>query len=183
MNIKKQVIERPIVFVGLMGAGKTTIGRHVARKLEWVFKDLDREIEKAAGTSVVDFFSLYGEEAFRKGETAVLKRVLSAAPTIKVLSTGEGAFLTSENRNLIQKEAISIWLKADLDLLVKRTSTRDTRPQLINVDPHIVLQKLIDERYPIYAQADIIIETKDESLSKTADQVFKVLEEKYVFGD
>ncbi|MBN1783960.1 MAG: shikimate kinase [Alphaproteobacteria bacterium] len=178
-----QAVDKPIVFVGLMGAGKTTIGRRVARRLGLSFKDLDKEIEKASGSSIVDLFLLYGEEWFRKGETGVLNRVLHKAPLIKVLSTGEGAFLTPENRELIKQEAISIWLKADLDLLVKRTSHRDTRPQLLNVDARDVLDKLIEKRYPIYQQADIVVETKDEPLSNTADKVLELLERKYVFGD
>lgn len=175
-----QRIDKPIVFVGLMGAGKTTIGRRVARQLGLSFRDLDREIEKASGSSIVDLFLLYGEDWFRKGEAGVLNRVLHKAPLIKVLSTGEGAFLTPENRDLIKKEAISIWLKADLDLLVRRTSRRNTRPQLLNVDARDVLEKLIEKRYPIYAEADIVVETKDEILANTADKVLDLLEQKYV---
>ncbi len=166
-------IKKPIVFVGLMGAGKTTIGRRVARSLGLPFKDLDKEIEKASGSSIVDLFLLYGEKWFRNGETKVLKRVLTNSPEIKILSTGEGAFLAKENRKLIQEKATSIWLKADLDLLVKRTSSRDTRPQLLNVNARDVLEKLINDRYPIYAEADIIIETKNESWNKTVNKVLE----------
>ncbi|MHA1541153.1 MAG: shikimate kinase [Alphaproteobacteria bacterium] len=171
-------IKKPIVFVGLMGAGKTTIGRRVASNLGLKFNDLDKEIERTSNFSIIELFSIYGEEWFRKGEAGVLKRMLETAPIQKVLSTGEGAFLAKENRKMIKEKAISIWLKADLDLLVRRTSYKKTRPQLLNTDSRKVLQKLMEERSAIYAEADIIIETKNESLKKTADKVLEVLNEK-----
>jgi len=178
MSILKLKTEKPIVFVGLMGAGKTTIGKKVASCLGLKFNDLDKEIEKMSKLSIIELFTIYGEEWFRKGESGVLKRMLETEPINKVLSTGEGAFLAKKNRELIKEKAISIWLKADLDLLVRRTSYRSTRPQLLNVDARKVLEKLIEERTPIYAEADIIIETKNESLKKTADKVLEVLGKK-----
>lgn len=160
-------LDRPIVMVGLMGAGKTSVGRMLARRLDIPFVDSDKEIEAAAGCSVVDIFSLYGEEEFRRVEERVLARLLSSPPYLKVISTGEGAFITPAVRKLALEKALTIWLKADLDLLVKRTNFRDTRPQLLNADSKKILSTLIAERYKIYAEADIVVETNDEHLSKT----------------
>lgn len=175
-------LDRPIVMVGLMGAGKTSIGRMLARKLDVPFVDSDKEIETAAGCSVVDIFSLYGEQEFRRVEERVIERLLSSPPALKIISTGEGAFITKIARDLILKNAISVWLKADLELLAKRTSFRDTRPQLLNTDSKKILQTLIEERYKIYAQADIVVETKDEVLAKTMTKVISALK-KFNRGD
>ena len=160
-------LDKPIVMVGLMGAGKTSVGRMLARKLDIPFVDSDKEIEAAAGCSIVDIFSLYGEEEFRRVEERVLSRLLSSPPYLKVISTGEGAFISPDSRKLALEKALTIWLKADLDLLVKRTNFRDTRPQLLNTDSKAILSKLIAERYKIYAEAHIVVETMDEHLSKT----------------
>lgn len=157
--------------VGLMGAGKTSVGRALARKLGLTFVDSDKEIEAAAGCSVVDIFAMYGETEFRRVEQRVIARLLDGEPRAKVLSTGEGAFITPAVREMILKNALTIWLKADLELLVKRTNFRDTRPQLLNADSRKILAQLIDERYGIYAMADITVETCDESLRKTLDKV------------
>ena len=173
-NIKFN-LDKPIVMVGLMGAGKTSIGRMLARKLDIPFVDSDKEIEAAAGCSVVDIFSLYGEEEFRRVEARVLKRLLSSPPYIKVISTGEGAFITPAVREMVLSDALSIWLKADLDLLVKRTNFRDTRPQLLNANSKKILSKLIDERYKIYANANITVETADENLNRTLGKVMTAL--------
>ncbi len=161
--------------VGLMGAGKTSIGRMLAKKLDIPFIDSDQEIEQAAGCSVVDIFSMYGEEEFRRVEKRVIERIFSAPPYLKVISTGEGAFITESTRKLVIQNAISIWLKADLDLLVKRTNFRNTRPQLLNTDSKEILGKLIKERYSIYSEADISVETKDENLQKTLSNTISSL--------
>ena len=171
----KQKLKRPIVIVGLMGAGKTSIGKMIAKKLNLPFIDSDSEIVKSAGCSVVDIFSIYGEKEFRRVEDRVIERILSDNK-IKVLSTGEGAFIIDNVRNLTKEKAITIWLKADLELLVKRTSFKDTRPLLLNYNSTKILQKLIDERYPIYANADITVETRDEPTYKTAQNVLKALQ-------
>ncbi len=163
--------DRPIVMVGLMGAGKTSVGRALARRLKIPFVDSDKEIEAAAGCSVVDIFSLYGEAEFRRVEQRVMERLLDTAPTCKVISTGEGAFITPAVREIVLKRAISVWLRADLELLVKRTNFRDTRPQLLHTDSRKILAQLIKERYDIYAMADITVETRDESLRKTLNKV------------
>lgn len=170
-------LDRPIVMVGLMGAGKTSIGRMLARKIGVSFVDSDKEIEKAAGCSVVDIFSIYGESEFRRVETRVIERLLCSNPNPKVISTGEGAFITPEVREMVLAQALSIWLKADLKLLVKRTNFRDTRPQLLNADSKKILSQLIDERYKTYAMADITVETQDENLNKTLTKVLSAIQE------
>lgn len=165
------VLDRPVVMVGLMGAGKTSVGRALARRLGIPFVDSDKEIEAAAGCSVVDIFAMYGEKEFRRVEQRIIERLLNTPPTLKVISTGEGAFITPAVREMVLGKALTVWLKADLELLVKRTNFRDTRPQLLHADSKKILAQLIDERYKIYALADITVETKDESLRKTLGKV------------
>ena len=170
-------IDKPIVMVGLMGAGKTSVGRALAHHLGVPFVDSDKEIERAAGCSVVDIFAMYGEKEFRRVEERVVCRLLDSEPRVKVLSTGEGAFITPEIRKKVLNDAISIWLKADLDLLVKRTQFRNTRPQLLHTDSKKILAQLISERYNTYAMADITVETFDENLRKTLGTVIDALQE------
>jgi len=169
----KDKLDRPIVIVGLMGAGKTSVGKLIARRLALPFIDSDREVVKAAGCSVVDIFSTYGEEEFRRVEEKVIHRLVDFTP--KILSTGEGAFIIESVRELAKKRAITVWLKADIDLLVKRTSFKDNRPLLLEYNPQLILQKLIDERYPTYAMADITVETRDEPTFKTANSVMAAI--------
>ncbi len=177
MNEKTELkLDKPIVMVGLMGAGKTSVGRALARRMGIPFVDSDKEIEAAAGCSVVDIFAMYGEKEFRRVEQRIISRLLDEAPAIKVISTGEGAFITPAVREMILNRALTIWLKADLQLLVKRTNFRDTRPQLLHADSKKILAQLIDERYKIYAMADITVETKDESLRKTLDKVVAAIQ-------
>ena len=171
-------IDKPIVMVGLMGAGKTSIGRALARHLGIPFVDSDKEIEKAAGCSVVDIFSMYGEKEFRRVEEKVIERLLDTPPLVKVISTGEGAFITNAVREMVLKRALTIWLRADLDLLVKRTNFRNTRPQLLNTDSRKILAQLIKERYDTYALADIMVETCDENIHKTLNKVLGAIENK-----
>ncbi len=151
------LLDRPIVMVGLMGAGKTSVGRALARRLGIPFVDSDKEIEAAAGCSVVDIFAMYGEQEFRRVEQRVIARLLDSPPALKVISTGEGAFITPAVREMALKKALTVWLKADLELLVKRTNFRDTRPQLLNADSRKILAQLIDERYRTYDMAVGII--------------------------
>ncbi len=171
-----KMLDRPIVMVGLMGAGKTSVGRALARRLGVVFVDSDKEIEAAAGCSVVDIFSMYGESEFRRVEQRVIERILDTAPYVKVLSTGEGAFITPAVREMLMSRALTIWLKADLELLVKRTNFRHTRPQLLNTDSRQILAQLINERYDTYAMADIMVETRDENIHKTLNKVLNAIE-------
>jgi shikimate kinase len=152
-------IPRTVVFVGLMGAGKSCIGRLLAKTLGWSFVDADAEIEKAAGCTIEDIFAIHGEAAFRDGEKRVISRLLDGGPC--VLATGGGAFMDADTRARIRERAISVWLRADLDLLLERTSRRHNRPLLNNGDPRATLQRLIDERYPVYAEADIVVDTVD----------------------
>lgn len=140
-----------------MGAGKTTIGRRLAKRLGLEFVDADEAIEEAAGLTVSEIFTRYGEAHFREGERRVIARLISGMP--KVIATGGGAFVDPNTRALMKERAISIWLKAPLDVLMKRVLKRDHRPLLKEDDPQAVMQRLIEERYPIYAEADITIET------------------------
>lgn len=170
-------LDRPIVMVGLMGAGKTSVGRALARKLGVPFVDSDKEIEAAAGCSVVDIFAMYGEAEFRRVEQRIIARLMETPPVVKVISTGEGAFITPVVREMVTGRALTIWLKAGLDLLVKRTNFRDTRPQLLHADSRKILAQLINERYSTYALADITVETRDESLRKTLGKVICAIEQ------
>lgn len=150
-------LDRTLALVGLMGAGKTTIGRRLAQALGLPFADADSEIVSAAGASVEEIFAQHGECEFRRGERQVIARLLAGPP--HVLATGGGAFIDPRTRELMKSRAISIWLKAPLDVLMKRVARRDDRPLLKEDDPRAVMQRLMDERYPIYAEADLTIET------------------------
>jgi shikimate kinase len=150
---------RTIVLVGLMGAGKSVIGRRLAQSLQVPFRDADAEIETAAGLSVNEIFARHGEAHFREGERRVIRRLLSEPP--HVLATGGGAFMNEETRALIAERATSIWLKAELAVLVRRVAKRNTRPLLKDGDPEEIMRRLMDERYPVYAMADITVETQD----------------------
>ncbi len=175
-NKKRIELDKPIVMVGLMGAGKTSIGRALARHLGIPFIDSDKEIEKISGCSVVDIFSMYGEKEFRRVEEKVIERLIDTPPFIKVISTGEGAFITKAVRQVALEKALTIWLKADLELLVKRTNFRHTRPQLLNTDSRQILAQLIRERYDTYALADVAVETGDENIHKTLNKVLNAIE-------
>ncbi|MBQ6012237.1 MAG: shikimate kinase [Alphaproteobacteria bacterium] len=178
MRSKKQIdLTKPIVMVGLMGAGKTSIGRALARNLGIPFVDSDKEIEKISGCSVVDIFSLYGEKEFRRVEEKVIERLIDTPPFVKVISTGEGAFITNAVRKMVLDKSLTIWLKADLELLVKRTNFRHTRPQLLNTDSRKILAQLIKERYDTYALADITVETVDENIHKTLNKVLNAIQQ------
>jgi shikimate kinase len=163
----------PIVLVGLMGAGKTSVGRRLAARLSLPFRDADEEIEKAAGCSIEDIFALYGEPAFRDGERKVIARLLSEGP--QVLATGGGAFCDSQTRARICAEAISIWLKADAEELYRRVSHQTHRPLLKKGDPLETLRRLMDVRYPLYAEAHIHVESGSEAPEVTVDNVQRKL--------
>lgn len=162
-------LDRTVVLVGLMGVGKSAIGRRLAKKLALPFVDADVEIEAAAGSSIVDYFEAYGEAAFRDGERKVIARLLEGEP--HVLATGGGAFMDVETRALIKEKGISIWLNADLDTLVERVSRRNTRPLLRNGDPHKILEELMAIRNPIYAEADIAVESDNQPLGEMTARV------------
>ncbi len=170
---RRRQLPRTIVLVGLMGAGKSAIGRRLASYLGTEFVDADAEIESAAGCSIEDIFELHGEAAFRDGERRVIARLLSRAP--HVLATGGGAFMDAETRARVRETGISVWLRADLDLLTERVSRRGDRPLLKGDEPRVVLQRLIDERYPIYAEADIIVDSEDGPHEQTLRKVLDAL--------
>ena len=168
------LIGRTIVLVGLMGAGKSSIGRRLASRLAIPFVDADAQIEAAAGCTIAAFFERHGEAAFRDGERRVIARLLGDPP--QVLATGGGAFIDFETRALVADKALSVWLRAELDLLVKRCGRRNTRPLLREGNPRDILAKLIDERYPIYAETDIIVDTDDSLHETMVDRIIDALE-------
>lgn len=165
---------RTIALVGLMGAGKSTVGRRLADALGRKFYDSDVEIEKAAGLSISDIFSLHGEAEFRRGERKVLARLLEEAP--HVLATGGGAYLDPETRALLREKAVTVWLNADLETIWKRVSRRDTRPLLRAPDPKGVLTRLFEEREPIYSLADLSVASMDGPHQETVRAILKALE-------
>jgi shikimate kinase len=150
-------LNKPIVMIGLMGAGKTKIGGLLAEALAWPFVDADHEIEAAAGCSIADIFETHGEAAFRDLERKVLARLMS--DDLKIIATGGGAVMNEQTAALVWEKSLSIWLKADLAILVERTGRNDKRPLLKNGDPAEILQGLMDKRYPIYSKADITVES------------------------
>jgi shikimate kinase len=173
---KDPLRSRTIALVGLMGAGKSSVGRRLASALNLPFRDADEEIEKAAGRSISDIFAEYGEADFRDGERRVIARLLDEPP--HVLATGGGAFMSEETRGLIKAKAVSIWLKVDLDTLSRRVGRKDTRPLLKGKNAREVLEDLAHVRYPIYAEADITIESGDTPHHATVDSIIKALRER-----
>lgn len=158
-ELVERLAGKPLVLVGMMGAGKTTVGRRLASRLGRHFLDSDEEIEKAAHMTIPEIFEQRGEPEFRMGETRVIARVLKDEGI--VLATGGGAFVHPETRALVKDEAVSVWLKAEIDILFERVSRRSNRPLLKTANPKATLQKLIDDRYPIYAEADVTVLSRD----------------------
>jgi shikimate kinase len=152
-------LDKTLVLVGMMGAGKTSVGRRLASVLSMPFKDADAEIETAAGCSINEIFERFGEPAFRAGERKVIARLLSEPP--HVLATGGGAFMDPETRARIRASAISVWLRANVDLLLERVKRKDNRPLLRNTDRRAALVRLIEHRDPVYAQAEIVVDSDD----------------------
>lgn len=164
---------RTIALVGLMGVGKSSVGRRLAVALSMPFRDADTEVETAAGRSIPEIFAALGEPAFRDGERRVISRLLEGPPII--MATGGGAFMSAETRALIKARAVSIWLKADLDVLARRVARKDSRPLLIGKDPIDVLRQQAESRYPTYAEADIVVETGDTAHHVTVETVIEAL--------
>jgi len=164
---------RPIVLIGMMGAGKTTVGRRLAARLGRHFVDSDEEIEKAAGMSIEEIFRTRGEADFRAGEVRVIARLLKDRGI--VLGTGGGAFMNAETRALIKASAISVWIKADFELLFQRVSRRSNRPLLKTANPRETLMKLIEQRYPTYAEADVTVVSSDVPQDLVASEVIDAI--------
>ncbi len=173
MDRYKPLRARTITLVGLMGVGKSSVGRRLANALELPFRDADTEVEAAAGRSIPDIFADLGEPAFREGERRVIARLLDEPP--HVLATGGGAFMNDETRALIKARSLSVWLKADLDVLARRVSRKDNRPLIAGRDPIDVLREQAAQRYPIYELADVMVETGDAAHHVTVDQVIQAL--------
>jgi shikimate kinase len=171
--VKRSLNGRSIVLVGLMGAGKSTVGRRLAQKLGLEFTDADAEIERAAGKTVPDIFRDHGEAYFREGERKVIARLLDSGP--QVLATGGGAFINEETRHNIARRGISVWLRADMNLLMKRVRRRDNRPLLKAEDPEEVMRQLIAQRYPVYGQADVTVESRDVPHNSIVSDVIRAL--------
>ncbi|TRO92652.1 shikimate kinase [Glycocaulis profundi] len=165
---------RTIVLVGLMGAGKTTVGRRLAKLMDRPFKDADHEVERAAGRSVSEIFADFGEAAFRDGERKVISRLLEEDRPL-VLALGGGAFADPATRALVKDRAVSVWLKADLDTLMDRVSRKDTRPLLQTEDPRAVMAELMERRAPAYAEADIHVGSDSKSHDATARSILSAL--------
>jgi shikimate kinase len=164
---------RLLVLVGMMGAGKSSIGRRLAEALSLAFVDADTEIERAAGQTISEIFAQHGEAYFRDGERRVIARLLSAGP--QVVSTGGGAFMNAETRALVAASSISIWLKADIDVLMQRVRKRGNRPMLKTEDPEAAMRRLIDERYPVYAEANITVVSRDVPHEVIVGEIIKAL--------
>ncbi len=172
-TIRDRLENRVIVFVGLMGAGKTAIGKRVAQLLDLPFIDSDHEIEAVSRMTIPELFEAYGEPEFRALEQRVIERLLREGPC--VVSTGGGAFMNAQTRGAIAARGVSLWLKAELDLLMDRVGRNQNRPLLKNPDPRAVMQRLMDERYPVYAQADITVVTRDAKREIIADEALRAL--------
>ena len=165
---------RSIVFVGMMGAGKTTIGRRVAARLDLPFADVDVEIEKAAAKTIPEIFAEHGETYFRDGERRVIARMLGDGP--QVLATGGGAFMNPETRRAIAERAVSVWIAADPDVLWARVRAKANRPLLHTPDPEGTLRRLVAERYPVYALADLTVRSRDVSKEVMAEEILDALD-------
>ena len=171
--VRQRLGQRPIVLVGLMGAGKTSVGRRLAEKLRIPFVDADHEIEAAAGKSIKEIFADHGEPYFREGERRVIQRLIGNGA--QVLATGGGAYMNDETRQRIQESGISVWLRASLPILMKRVMKRQDRPLLQNDDPEAVMRGLIDKRYPVYALADVTVESRDVQHGQMVNDVIRAL--------
>jgi len=166
---------KTIALVGLMGVGKSSIGRRLAHALDLPFRDADAEVETAAGRTIAEIFAQYGEPAFREGERKVIARLLDEGP--HVLATGGGAFMNDQTRALIKDKAVSVWLKADLEVLARRIARKSDRPLVTGKDPLEVLQAQAAVRYPIYEQADIIVETGDTPHQVAVESILEALQQ------
>ncbi len=180
MSPTPRPFNKTIALVGLSGVGKSSVGRRLATALGMPFRDADAEVEAAAGRPIAEIFEQYGEAAFRDGERRVIARLLAEPP--HVLATGGGAFMHPETRQLIKEKAISVWLKADIEVLARRVSRKDSRPLLAGRIPLDVLAAQARDRYPVYAEADIAVETGDTPHQVAVDAILKALAERAEAG-
>lgn len=171
--VRQRLGQHPIVLVGLMGAGKTSVGRRLADKLGIPFVDADHEIEAAAGKTIKEIFADHGEPYFRDGERKVIQRLIGNGA--QVLATGGGAYMNDETRACIRDHGVSVWLNAPLPLLMKRVLKRQDRPLLQADDPEKVMRDLIERRYPVYAQADVTVESRDVQHGQMVNDVIRAL--------
>ena len=173
MSVDARLRARTITLVGLMGAGKSSVGRRLALALNLPFRDADEEVERAAGRSVAEIFADLGEAAFRDGERRVIARLLDQPP--HVLATGGGAFMNPETRKLILEHSTAVWLKADVELLARRVARKTDRPLLQGKDPHAVLEALAQVREPVYALAQVTVNSDDTPHGVTVQAVIDAL--------
>lgn len=171
--VRKALGSRSLVMVGLMGCGKTSVGRRLSARLELPFVDADEEIEAAAGKTISEIFADHGEAHFRDGERRVIERLLGHGP--QVLATGGGAFMNPETRRNIRRTGISIWLRAELPVLMRRVMRRDNRPLLKTADPEARMRALMTERYPIYAEADLVANSRDVPHEAIVEEILDAL--------
>jgi shikimate kinase len=173
-RVRAGIGSRPVVLVGLMGAGKTSVGRRLAQILDLPFADSDHEIESVSRMSVPELFEAYGEAEFRALEQRVVTRLIADVPA--VIATGGGAFMNPDTRAVIRAHAVSVWLKADLDTLMERVSRRTNRPLLQAPDPRAVMRGLMDDRYPVYAQADVSVVSRDARHAVIAGEIIDAID-------
>ncbi len=166
-------LPRTVALVGLMGAGKSAIGKRLATRLGLPFVDADDEIERAAGCTIAEFFEKHGEAEFRAGERRVIARLLDGP--VHVLSTGGGAYMDGETRAIMRARTLTVWLRADLDVLFDRVKRRGHRPLLRNGDPKEVLGRLMTQRYPVYAEADLVVDSTAQPVDLTTEEVIDAL--------
>ncbi|MBP2292263.1 shikimate kinase [Azospirillum rugosum] len=170
-----KTLPKTVVLVGLMGAGKSAIGRRLAARLHLPFVDADTEIEAAAGCTIAEIFARDGEAVFRSVERKIIARLLTEQP-VHILATGGGAFMDPETRAMIRRHGLSVWLRAELDVLLARTARRTHRPLLNSGDPKEILQRLMTARYPVYAEADLTVISDERPPEATVEQVLDALE-------
>lgn len=172
-RLREALGPRSIVLVGLMGAGKSSIGRRLAHRLGLPFVDADTEIERAADLTIPEIFERHGEAYFRAGEVRVVARILDSGP--QVLATGGGAYMNADTRARVREKGVSVWLRAEFDVLMKRVRRRNDRPLLKADDPEAVLRRLMDERYPVYAEADVTVTSREASHEEIVEDVMAAL--------
>jgi shikimate kinase len=181
VRLRSALDTRSIVLIGMMGAGKSSVGRRLASRLGLAFVDADAEIEAAAGMSIPDIFQVHGEPAFRSGEARVIARLLDGGP--QVLATGGGAFMNPQTRAGIRARGVSVWLRADFDVLMRRIKRRQDRPMLKTDDPPATLKRLMDERYPVYAEADVTVDSREVPHTLIVEEIVLALRNRLGIAD